>query len=265
MRSPALFALASACVILLAACGTAPASAPRPAAKQAHPVAPHASRHQTDGKAVPAGPPYPSSQGNISLTLPVRKLPTNFAVEASRPMPSSVTVSVPASWRGAVGAYWSGVVFLGPVGWTGKGVYGADGSGGVTLYPPGADPSQSPYHGPYVAITTAGGCMGCGDASAAGFFAYVRKNWSQFRVIDGPAPKPMPVLSQVALSPNIVAYRLPDTAGGLEVNGVAYSGLVHHASGLPFEQMNVALPAKDHALATAVLNYFLANDLTSLP
>lgn len=264
MRSPALFALASACVTLLVACGTAPASAPRPATKKAHPVAPHASRHQAYGHAVPNGPPYPDSQGNISVTLSVRRIPTTFAVENVRPVPASVTVSLPASWRGAIGAYWSGSVFLGPAGWTGKGVYGADGSGGVTLYPPGANPSRSSYHGPYVAITTAGACMGCGDASAAGFFAYVRQNWSQFRIIDGPAPKPVPVLSQVALSQNIVAYRLPDK-GGLEVNGVAYSGLVHHASGLPFEQMNVALPAKDTALATAVLNYFLANDLTSLP
>ncbi len=260
MRSGSLFALASACVLLLTACGLAPSAAPRPAA---HKVPPHAPAPPSY-RSVPDGPPHPGAQGTVTVTLPVEKVPTRFAVDYGRTAPSSVTVSIPAAWQGAVAAYWSGTVFLGPAGWTGLGVYGADGSGGVTLYPPGVNPAKSPYHGPLVSITTAGGCMGCGDSSAAAFFAYVRQNWAQFRVIDVPAPKPEHVLSQVALSPNVVAYRLPAT-GEFEVNGVAYSGLVDHRSGLPFEQMNVTLPQKDHALATTVLNYFLANDLQTLP
>ncbi len=259
MRRASLFALASACVLLLSACGSTPSSAPG----KAHQVTRHTPA-PVSYRSVPDGPPHAGAQGTVTVTLPVEKVPTRFGVDYGRTAPSSVTVSIPAAWQGAVAAYWSGTVFLGPAGWTGLGMYGADGSGGVTLYPPGANPAKSPYHGPLVSITTAGGCMGCGDASAAAFFAYVRQNWSQFRVIDGPAPKPEQVLSQVALSPNVVAYRLPNT-GALEVNGVAYSGLVDHPSGLPFEQMNVTLPARDHGLATTLLNYFLADDLQSLP
>ncbi|MDA8345134.1 MAG: hypothetical protein M0Z66_06585 [Thermaerobacter sp.] len=104
-----------------------------------------------------------------------------------------------------------------------------------------------------------------GGASAARYFADVRRHWSQFRVIDQPPLPPEHVVSEVQLSANVIAYRLPNTAGGLEVNGVAYSGLVNNASGLPFEQMNAYLPKGDHSLATLILNYFLQNDLNRLP
>ncbi len=264
MRTRSVFALAASCAVLLAGCGAPTASAPHHAVQKA-PAAAHAGTTRLAG--VPSGPPHPGVQGAVAVTLPVTQIPTTFAVEQTRTIPESVTVTIPAAWQGAVGAYWSGVVLLGPAGWHGIGMFGADGSGGVTLYPPGVKlPSNRPYYGPQITVTTAGGCLGCGDESAAAFFPYVRQHWSQFRIIDGPAPKPAPVLSQVALAPDVVAYRLPNTKSGLEVNGVAYSGLAgapHY--GPPFEQMNATLPAGDHALATVVLNYFLHHDLPNLP
>lgn len=77
------------------------------------------------------------AQGRVTVALPVTKLPVEFAVtetEAER-IPRTLNAAIPAAWQGAVGAYWAGLLFIGPVGWSGKGVFGADGSGGVTLYP----------------------------------------------------------------------------------------------------------------------------------
>ncbi len=259
VRRSAVFAVL--CGLLLAGCGATPASGPALSVRKAH-AALTATPRSVRG--VPGGPLHPEAQGTVTVALPVTKVPVEFAVTETKAIPRTLSVTIPAAWQGAVGAYWAGFLFIGPVGWSGKGVFGADGSGGVTLYPPGANPGTAPYHGPEITISTAGGCLGCGNESAAQFFPYVRQHWQSYQVIAGPAPKPAQVLSQVALSQDVVAYRLPDTPTGFAVNGVAYSQLPS-GGGFPFEQMDTVLPAKDHGLATVVLNYFLAHDLTSLP
>ncbi len=253
--------LASLCGLLLTGCGTVPASVP---AGSVHKT--HASRTVTLGSVtgVPDGPPHPEAQGTTTVTLPVTKLSEEFAFTEAKASPPTLSVTIPIAWKGSVGAYWAGFLFIGPVGWEGEGIFGTDGSGGVTLYPPGANPTNGPYHGPEITISTAGGCLGCGNEAAAEFFPYVRRHWKIFQVIAGPAPKPAQVLSQVTLSQDVVAYRLPDTPTGCEVTGVVYSQLPS-GGGLPFEQMETVLPAKDRGLATVVLDYFLAHDLTSLP
>ncbi len=251
-----LIAVAACTAFLLAACGTAPETA----SGHAKTFTAHNQRAKPgmNPEAVPNGPPHPQASGSIAVTLPVTKLSTSFGVDYGLTVPNSVTVTIPAAWVGDVAAYWSGTVFLAPAGWTGRGLYGADGSGGITLYPAGGSPSR----GERITIFSDGGCVGCGVEPAAQFFPYLRTHWSQVRVIDAPAPRPVRVISEVFLSPNIAAYRLPDTRDGLEVNGVAYSGLIDHASDITFEQMNAYLPASDHGLATVILNYFLAHAMT---
>jgi hypothetical protein len=251
MRAVLRISAVVALSLLSGGCGTAKGHAapqPRPG-------------HQQALRGVPDGPANAGAKGMVQVTLPVTKIPAQFAVENGTEAPRAVTVSIPAAWKGAVGAYWAGVILLGPVGWTGSATFGADGSGFVNLHPPGGGPES----GPRVDIQTAGACLGCGDGSAAEYFPYVAQHWSQFQVIEGPPPKPIKVLSEVSLSPTLVAYRLPNASDGLEINGIAYSGLVHHVSVLPFVQMNVELPASDHALATIILNYFIAHDVVHLP
>lgn len=259
VRRSAVFA--ALCGLLLGGCGATRAGGPARSVHQAH-----TARTAAPGsvRGVLSGPPHPEAQGTVTVSLPVTKIPVESPVTQTKAILRTLSVTIPAAWQGAVGAYWADFLFIGPVGWNGKGVFGADGSGGVTLYPPGANPDTAPYHGPEITISTAGGCLGCGNVSAAQFFPYVRRHWREFLVIPGPAPMPAQVLSQVALSQDVVAYRLPDTPTGFEVNGVAFSQLPS-GGGLPFEQMDTVLSAKDHGLATVTLNYFLSHDLTGLP
>lgn len=191
------------------------------------------------------------------LTLPVHALPTTFGVEGHIVVPRTLTVRVPAAWAKAVGAYWSGQVFLGPAGWRGTGQIGADGSEGIVLYPPGGSMSS----GPRISITGNGGCVGCGAPNAAAFFDAIRNNWSRYQVIPGPPPPKVQVQSEVYLGPNVIAYQLRNTPGGLEVNGVAYTGLIGGAGGLSFETMQTYLPPRQHDLASVILNFYLKNDL----
>ena len=238
------------CSLLVASCSVSAAPTLARAARRAH-----------SRTAVPAGPEHPHESGSIRVTLPVRRLPTTFGVDYVVRVPRSVKVTIPAAWQGEIGAYWSGTVLLGPAGWTGKGLYGADGSGGVQLYPPGGSAAS----GARMLVEIDGACMGCGAVPAGAYFAYVRRNWSRFEVVPGPAPTPVKVLSEVYRSPNLIAYRLPDTKDGLEVKGLAYSGLVNDASSIPFESMTVYLPKPDHALATAILDFFEEQALRHLP
>jgi len=243
-KSPARM-MAPLC-ILLAACVPAARAASRPPAGLA--------------AAVPRGPDHPGLTGDVRVTLPVHRIPTTLGVDYGLSSPRSVTLSIPAAWQGDVAAYWSGTVVLAPAGWTGKGLFGADGSGEVDLYPPGG----SDRSGARISLRSDGGCVGCGALSAARYFPYIRRHWSRFEVPPIRPPAQVKVLSEVYLAPDLIAYRMPGAAS-LEADGVAYSSLIRAGSGATFMSMDVFLPPRDHGLATLVLNYFDERVLGSLP
>lgn len=56
---------------------------------------------------------------------------------------------------------------------------------------------------------------------------------------------------------DLLAYRLPDTKPGLEVDGVAFSGLIECRDPIAFRD----LPPGEHRLATIILNWGIAHDL----
>lgn len=248
MHHPILPAALLATLVVLAGCGQSPVST----SSGKSPTSSTAAAGR-----VPSPRPSGTVTGMVTLTLPVRKLPTVFGVDNHPVVPRMLTVRIPAQWAKDLGAYWSGQVFLGPAGWTGNGLIGADGSEAIALHPQGGSAST----GPRIVITGSGGCFGCGAQAAASFFQAVRDHWSRYQTIPGPPPPKAQVKSEVYLTPNVLAYQLPNTADGLEVNGVAYSGLIGQFTGLTFESMQTVLPSAQHGLASIILNYFLKHNL----
>jgi hypothetical protein len=194
----------------------------------------------------------------VTVRLPVKAIAMSYgATGEGRTPPATVTVSVPAQWSGVIGAYWANKVLLAPRGWTGSGMEGADGSGNVVLHPAGG----SPYTGQRVVLWSDGACFGCGAPTAAEYFKAIREHWSAYEVVPGPPPAMVRVAAEVYLAPDLVAYRLPDTKSGLEVNGVAYTGLIEGHDAISFSDLQTYLPAREHGLATVILNWGIAHDL----
>jgi len=112
-----LVSVISACVVL-AACGTSPASGELASSKGGSKVG-----------------------GARAVDVPVVPCSTNFAIAtqpSTVPLPSSLSVNVPGELASQLAAYsdTSGVlVMLAPRGWICNGTYGADGSGGLIIRP----------------------------------------------------------------------------------------------------------------------------------
>jgi hypothetical protein len=88
----------------------------------------------------------------VSATVPVVRCPTTFASTApttTAPVPTKLTVPLSAAAAAQVAAYTDmdgTFVVFGPRGWNCKALFGADGSGGIEVIPPGevvhVDPGQ---------------------------------------------------------------------------------------------------------------------------
>lgn len=185
----------------------------------------------------------------VEKTLPVTVLPTDSAMNVTPQYASTINIHVPAEQVQLLAAY--GVaerVFLAPVGWTGSGATGVDGSAGATLRPhPG-----SPVARGLIEFQDAGACWGCAVIDAAKYFSRVHDHWED---LYGPPPQLRPLVRRVYLTPNLIAYQAVDTQDGLEVNGVVYSPIP--ANTLPrFTRLEVALPRSYHGLATTILNFY---------
>lgn len=145
-----------------------------------------------------------------------------------------------------------------PVGWTGSGAVGVDGSERITLFPVGGSANS----GQRITIVGDGACVGCAAPDAAQYFSAIRQRWSQYAVVPNQPPPPMVrVASEFTISPNLIAYQMPPTPSGLEVNGVVYTGLINQASYAAFVNIRSYLPAGEHSLATVILNWAISHDL----
>ncbi|HUY56641.1 MAG TPA: DUF4850 domain-containing protein [Candidatus Micrarchaeaceae archaeon] len=190
------------------------------------------------------------------MVLAVATLPTTFGVPgAATSYPASLRVSLPASLSEQVAAYGvAGTVVLAPAGWTGSGAVGADGSAAFTLYPTGSAPGV----GAEIVYQFDGACAGCtwGDASA--YFPAVAQALPSTGT--GTAASPPAGLQTESLASGLIGYSLPDSAAGLQLNGVAYTNLPASTAMPVFENLLVTLPTSEHPLATLILNAFVANE-----
>ena len=116
----------------------------------------------------------------VSVVLPLVVCPTSFAIPQP-PHPAALsstiaeTVLTSLTHRLAVYSDDQGTMqLLGPSGWRCQANFGADGSGGVTVYPSGGSPLSSASTSPRAEIvvgTETSACVGCTEGQACPYFA----------------------------------------------------------------------------------------------
>lgn len=155
---------------------------------------------------------------------------------------------------------------LGPTGWSCSADYGADGSGGVQVYPPGqADPNEQdpPASAEGIVGTQNGGCLGCAVTQASPLFASAQSQCeSQFPFDSGACPSLPAGESTEPIEPGVVGFLDPPgvagdgvpSGGNYPANGVA----TFQSGGETTSYLDTCtLPSSDQALCTAVLDNFV--------
>ena len=206
-----------------------------------------------------------AATGLTTLTLPVHVLGTAFGVDGvTLKYPSDVVVGIPQEWVGQLSAYGvAGAVLLAPRGWTeSDALIAADGSSRVTLH----STSSSAIKGMVYFEQTSASVGSAWDESAR-YFPWVQDHWSESG-FPGPAPSLEPGLTEhFDQGQQLIEYSLHggvQTQSGLEVNGVAHTGIDPNSLQLTaypgLDRLEVTLPSEDHGLATVILNYYLAHE-----
>jgi hypothetical protein len=198
----------------------------------------------------------------VLITIAVQKCPTGLAIppQPLPRLPAKVKVRVPFQYAGQLSVYADevGTKMLAPLGWSCSADYGADGTGGMTVYPPHS--SLGP-NSEQVDATTTGRCGTCAEGVACDMFKSAAAAF--IPVIPGAKCEPrFGGETVVQVTPNIVAFQIPpDAASGRTYpdNGV----LTYYPSpnSVPLTwQGDCMVPQREHELCTAVLNEFIAWD-----
>ncbi len=221
---------------------------------------------------------FDSALGNApvseSVSLPVVSCPTAFGVtppSTLAPLPASEEVDVPASLARDLAVYSDTRGFmnlLGPRGWACSAMYGADGSGGVIVYPSGEAVPQSWGAGwPLSSTSTDEAISGTQTAGspvqAAGqacpLFAVAATTYENDL---GRACHSRPSSESVQqISAGVVGFEDPP---GLQGDGIPSGGqepadgMATYSPSLPSYLATCTLPSNEHALCTAVLNDVIA-------
>lgn len=164
---------------------------------------------------------------------------------------------------------WGTMRLIGPRHWSCQAAYGADGSGGVAVYPAGQPipsnwgagwklPSSSTVQAVIGNETSA--CTGCSEGQACPLFASAAKDFLD--QIGRPCPATRPVAENVdRLSAGVVAFEdPPGVVGDGLPSGGSYSanGVMTYYPGNPSGSWleTCTLPSDQKDLCTATLNYF---------
>lgn len=186
-----------------------------------------------------------------------------------------VTVVVPGGSAAGLAAYTDdqGLMrLLGPQGWSCTAAYGADGSGGVVVYPAGESvpanwgagwrlPAGSSVQAIIGSQTSA--CTNCAVAQACPLFGSAAKS---FQANFGrPCPGARPAAeSTTQVSPGVIAFADPaGVLGDGNPSGGSYpaNGVMTYHPGNPDGSWveTCTMPAASKAVCTSTLNYFLAS------
>ena len=268
-RLIAVALLAGASSVFLAGCAPAVPVGSPPSASSATRAAGAGTASLSTGTAASAGP--------VTANLPVVSCPTSIAVASPAPavsLPPSRPVAVPQAMAARLSVYTDNqgrMELVGPRGWNCTAFYGADGSGGVAVYPRGQRLPQSWTAGWPLARTSAAAvvaglessaCYTCTlaqacrlfPAAAAALHSYLGRQACPVR----PAAETV-----TTISPGIVGFEDPP---GITGDGVPSGGrypangvMTYHpraAAGSWLE--TCTLPGSDTAECTAILNAFLS-------
>lgn len=260
--------------ILLAGCtGRAPGASPPAAAGSARPSA----TPFTVVASIAASSPASSGTGeSVAASLRVVRCPTTVAI-AGTPTPATLpgtrSVTVPAGMASGLAVYadTQGIMALvGPAGWKCAAAYGADGSGGIAVYPPGEAVPQAWDAGWKLAAGAAtaaitgsesSACYTCTLAQACPLFPSAAKTFASYL---GHSCGSEPARETTAdISPGLVSFSdPPDVYGKGKPSGGQYpaSGVLTYYPNAPDGSWleTCTLPAARKAECTAVLNTFIA-------
>jgi len=156
---------------------------------------------------------------------------------------------------------------LGPVGWICSASYGADGGGGIDIYPsgepvPDLQSSASASDEAIVASETSA-CVGCREGQACPLFATAAADYQSDYGMSCPKSRPA-AESVTQLSSGVVAFLdPPNVQGDAFPSGGPYpaNGVMTYYSGNENGSWldTCTLPYSQQALCTAVLNAFIVS------
>ena len=209
----------------------------------------------------------------ISASLPLVTCPTTYGYTSSTSppaLPTSMVVSVPADLTNQLAVYSDSeglMKLVAPTGWLCSGNYGADGSGGVEVYPTGETVPSGALTAGSTAEDVSGSetsaCVGCGESQACPLFATAAADYETN--YQQTCPSRPSSESVVALNADIVSFMDP---AGVAGDGVP-SGGAYPANGVmtyyPYDSGNddgsyidtCTLPAAEQSICTVSLNRFV--------
>lgn len=250
---------------------------PRPAAV----VAPTTTTPPTTTPPTTTPPPATTTTTSptqpVSVSVPVVVCATTLGIgtpPAPVSLPAAQTLNVPASLAGKVTLYSDDqgrMMLLGPTGWQCQAAYGADGSGGVSVFPPGASaPGGQPFTasgGEAIVGTESSACTSCTLGQACPLFSTAAASYAQLGY--NPAGcRTRPTAETVdQLSANVVAFQDPPgvagdgipSGGPYPANGVMtfYPGASPPTVSVTGSWLDTCtLPAATQQLCTTALDLF---------
>ena len=263
------FALA----VAVSACTSASSTSTR--ASSSSSVAASATSSATSAQA-PSATPIASTESAAAAVVPVIVCQTTFGITpppAPKAQPASLTVSAPASRGGELAVYTDSqglMRLLAPRGWSCSAQYGADGSGGVAVYPAGEHiPSawgagwqlstSSPVQAVFGSQTSA--CVGCAEGQACALFPSAAKDFMSH--FGRPCPGIRPATETTTqLSAGVAAFTDPaGVSGDGNPSGGRYPAdgvMTYYREHTPGSWTETCtLPPADKDLCTTALNYFV--------
>ncbi len=213
----------------------------------------------------------PGIGASVTVSLPVVTCPTTFGAAPQQlpTIPSFVNVSVPNNLANQLYVYTDQADIMrlvAPSGWVCKANYGADGSGGVSVYPAGQTLSASPLapDSTEAAIVgnQAGGCAGCAVAQACPLFATAAADYqTQFGGHACPTKRSSAELV-TRISASAVGFAdPPGTSGSANPSGgqnTAHGVMTYHGAPNSSSWLDTCtLPATEKAICTVSLNRFI--------
>jgi serine/threonine protein kinase len=209
----------------------------------------------------------------VTASVPIVACPTTWATPGNTPaaLPSSVTLSLPQSLVGRVTDYSDQqeiMQLIGPKGWLCTAGYGADGGGGIQVYPPGERPPSggafSPQSGEAIESHETSACLFCRlDQACPLFPSAAAALASQGQTFSCPYTKPVGEQS-TQLSSTVAAFEdPPGVAGDGDPSGGPYpaNGVMIYGPGSVMDGSWVetcTLPSSEHAVCTLSLDEFVS-------
>ena len=215
----------------------------------------------------------PSPTALVSATLPVISCPTSYGVALSpapASLPSSMTASIPRDLANQLTVYADeegNMKLLGPTGWNCNANFGADGSGGVSVYPSGeAPPSGQLFSDSTVEAiigSESSACVGCTEGQACPLFSTAASDYERDYQMGCPEGAPSGE-SDTPIQDGVVAFQDPPSVAGTgNPSGGSYPAdgvMTYHSGDTNGSWLDTCtLPYSQQALCTAVLNNFVLN------